>query len=64
MKNRELAEKMLYRLAEKGLLDDLRMYVGRKNKDVLLGDIADTLEEVLNEHFTIVKTQKQKQDGK
>lgn len=52
MDNGKLAEKILERLCEKGLMDDLREFVGRKHKGVLLKDFSDAIEEVLNEQVS------------
>ena len=49
--NRELATQILERLCQKGLMDDLRSFVGRKHKNVLLGDFTNAMEELLNEKF-------------
>lgn len=49
MTNSQIADLILQRLIEKGLLDDLREFVGRKHKSVLLGDFSDAIEETLDE---------------
>lgn len=49
MTNSQIADLILQRLIEKGLLDDLRDFVGRKHKSVLLGDFSDAIEETLDE---------------
>lgn len=62
MTNSQLADEILQRLAEKGLLDDLREFAGRKHKGVLLGDFSNAIEEVLDEKLPLNKSHKQSAD--